>query len=441
MRPSGALVGAAAAVLILAIAGSVWPALALLWKVAAGAAALLASLDFVLALLLPMPELERGVPGTLAIGAWTTVRLRLRNAVPLARRVRIFDDLPAALEAKGMPRELSLPPRAVAEVRYRLRPVMRGAHCIGQAHLQVLSPFGLWWRGGRIGEPRDLRVYPNFAAVKKYALMHVGHRLAMLGLHLRRRRGEGSEFHQLREFREGDSLRQIDWKATSRVRRLISREYQDERDQQVILLLDCGRRMRAMESPADGRGLPLAHFDHVLDAALLLAYVALKEGDAVGLLSFAGHDRWLAPRKGPAALNALLDGVFDLQPSAAATDYLAAAQACLAHHRKRSLVVLLTDLRDEDDESLVPALKLLRQRHRVLLASLRERELDQVLAGPVKDFETALLQGATHQYLAQRRLTFERLAAQGVRGLDLRPDQLPMALVNRYLELKRGGVV
>jgi uncharacterized protein (DUF58 family) len=439
VRPSGSLVAAAAAVLALAIVGSAWPALARLWQVGAGAAALLALLDLGLSLRLPAPGLERRVPGTLPIGAWTTVRLRLRNALPVARRVRIFDDLPPALEAQGMPRDLRLPPRSALELQYRLRPVVRGAHRIGPAHVQIQSLFGLWWRAARIGEPKQLRIHPNFATLKKYALLRVGHRLAMLGVHLRRRRGEGSEFHQLREFREGDSLRQIDWKATSRVRRLVSREYQDERDQQVILLLDCGRRMRALERPEDGHGLPMAHFDHVLDAALLLAYVALKEGDAVGLLSFAGQDRWLAPRKGPGALNALLEGVFDLQPTTAATDYLAAAQSCLAHHRKRSLVVLLTALRDEDDESLLPALELLRRRHRVLLASLRERELDEVLAGPVQDFESALLHGATHQYLLQRRLTFERIAAQGVRGLDLRPEQLPMALVNRYFELKRGG--
>lgn len=441
MRPAGELVGAATGLLVLAVMAAAWPAVAPLWKIVGAALAALALLDLALAFRLPAPALERRMPGTLPIGVWTTVRLRFRNRVPLARRVRIFDDLPAALEHRGLPRELQVPPGGALELRYRLRPTARGRYAVGKAHLEIRSPFGFWWRSQRIGEAQELRVYPNFAAVKKYALLHVGHRLAMLGVHQRRRRGEGSEFHQLREFREGDSLRQIDWKATSRVRRLISREYQDERDQQVLLLLDCGRRMRALEDADDEGGLALAHFDHVLNAALLLAYVALREGDAVGLLSFAGEDRWLPPRKGPAALNALLEGLFDLQPTGSATDYLAAAQGCLARHRKRSLVVLLTDLRDEDDETLVPALKLLHRRHRVLLASLRERELDDVLAGPVKEFESALLHGATHQYLGQRRLTFERLAAQGVRGLDLRPEQLPMALVNRYFELKRSGAV
>jgi uncharacterized protein (DUF58 family) len=426
-------------VLLLAIAGAIWPGLLPLWKIGAGVAALLAVLDAGLAWRLPAPRLERKLSGTLAIGVWTPVRLRLRNTLPLARQVRIFDDLPAELEGQDLPLELVLPPSRALEVSYRLRPLLRGSHTIGPAHLQVGSPFGLWWRAHRIGVAQHLRVHPNFAAVKKYVLLHLHHRLAMMGVHQRRRRGEGSEFHQLRDFREGDSLRQIDWKATARVRRLIAREYQDERDQPVILLLDCGRRMRTLEAAQEG--LALAHFDQVLNAALLLTYVALREGDSVGLISFAGQDRWLPPKKGPAAFKLLLEGVFDLQPTGAATDYLAAAQTCLARQRKRSLVVLLTSLRDEDDETLVPAIKLLRRHHRVLLASLRERELDEVLAGPVKNFEAALLHAATHHYFAQRRATFERLAAQGVRGLDLRPEQLPLALVNRYFELKREGVV
>jgi uncharacterized protein (DUF58 family) len=340
------------------------------------------------------------------------------------------------MEQRGLPQELRLPGRGWGELGYQLRPSQRGAFAFGPAQLRLASPLGLWWKDLFRGAGAPLRVYPNFAAVKKYALLATSHRLAMLGVHQKRRRGEGMEFHQLREYREGDALRQIDWKATSRLTKLISREYQDERDQQVVFLVDCGRRMRAL----DGE---LSHFDHTLNAVLLLAHVALGEGDAVGLLSFAGDpgqgQRWLPPRKGPSTLNLMLDALFDLQPENRATDYLAAAELCLARLKKRALVVLVTNLRDEDDDSLAPALRLLQKRHRVLLASLRERVLEDSLAAPVHDFEGALLHGAVHQYLGQRRAGFDRLAAQGIHALDLLPSQLPLALVNRYLAMKRGG--
>ena len=124
-----------------------------------------------------------------------------------------------------------------------------------------------------------------------------------------------------------------------------------------------------------------------------------------------------------------------------ATDYLAAARAFLTRVRKRSLVILVTNLRDEEDDTLLPALQLLRARHLVLLANLRERSLEQALEDPVVDFDSALLHGAVHEYLDQRRQSFERIHAQGVLSLDVLPEQLSVTLVNRYLALKRGGAL
>jgi uncharacterized protein (DUF58 family) len=185
----------------------------------------------------------------------------------------------------------------------------------------------------------------------------------------------------------------------------------------------------------------VAHFDHVLTALLLLAHVAQRQGDAVGLLTFAGERRWLAPRR-RAGLGPLLAVVHDLQPSLRASDYLEAARDLLARVRKRSLVVLLTDLRDEDEETLAPALRLLRKQHRVILASLREPELDQALRQPVERFEQALRLGAVEAYLAERRKAFARVeaSAAGSTALDVLPAELPVALVNRYLAVKRAGL-
>ena len=140
------------------------------------------------------------------------------------------------------------------------------------------------------GQVQTVRIYPNFSVLTRFAILATDNRLSQIGMLQRRRRGEGLDFHQLREYREGDVQRQIDWKASARMPRLISREYQDERDQQVLLMLDCGRRMAARDDA-------LSHFDHAVNAALLLAYVSLRQGDAVGLLTMSGETRWMAPRK------------------------------------------------------------------------------------------------------------------------------------------------
>ena len=237
----------------------------------------------------------------------------------------------------------------------------------------------------------------------------------------------------MREYREGDTLRQIDWKATARTTRLISREYQDERDQQVVLLIDCGRRLAAQ----DGE---LSHFDHVLNAALLLAYVSLRQGDAVGFMTMSNEPpRYLSPRKSAATVSLMLNRVYDLQPTLLTPDYYAAAVELMLRLKKRALVVILSNLRDEDDDTLLPALRLLGRRHLVLFASLRENLLSRALTARVNSFDRALTHAAAADYLRVRELAFRRFKHSGALCLDVEPEQLPVALVNRYLDIKSGG--
>ena len=435
MTPSRTCVLLLTGWLVFAVLASVWPeTLTAHWKAGGWILLFLVVVDAILLLRSPAMDVVRRIPGTLPIGVWCDVHLRIANGSAWPLKLEVFDGVPHALDVHGMPRRLRLEPGIAADLRYQVKPKERGTHRFEACHLRLTSPLGLWRRNQRGGPEMQVRVFPNFAAVRKYAQLATSHRLSQLGIHKKRRRGEGMEFHQLRDYREGDSLRQIDWKATARMRRLISRDYQDERDQQIVFLLDCGRRMRTR----DGE---LSHFDHTLTAVLLTAYVALREGDATGLLTFAGEERWLPPRKTGAALDELLQTLYDLQPTTGATDYLAAARVFMTRVRKRSLAILVTNLRDEEDDTLVPALQLLRARHLVLLVNLRERALEQALEEPVLDFDSALLHGAVHEYLDQRRKSFERIHAQGVLSLDVLPEQLSVSMVNRYLALKRGGAI
>lgn len=448
MHPSRRLLLACAPWLALGALAVRWPGLLPAWWAVGALTAVAALADALLALRRELPEAGRRVAGSLPLGAWSEVKLRLRNPSDRTMALQVFDHHPGAFDTAGLPRSLDLGPGQWGELRYQVRPLRRGRHAFGPIQAFLASPFRLWTRDLRLGPPQDpaqeVKVYPNFAAVAKYALLATDARLSQLGVLKKRRRGEGLEFHQLREYRVGDSSRQVDWKATSRMRKLISREYQDERDQQVFFLLDCGRRMRALElegGPTAASGL--SHFDHALNAILLLSYVALRQGDAVGLLSFAGEKRFLRPRKSVPTLNRLLNELYDLDATPRAPDYLEAAREAMVRLPKRSLVVVVSNVRDEDDQTLAPALKLLQKRHLVLLASLRERELDAALdpreAEPVHDFNGALRVGALHEYLRHRRAAFDRLKGLGVQTLDVVPSRLATSLVNRYLDLKGSG--
>jgi len=252
-----------------------------------------------------------------------------------------------------------------------------------------------------------------------------------------RRRGEGMEFHQLREYRQGDAQRAVDWKATARSGKLISREYEEEKDQRVLLVVDCGRRMASKDDDVDG----LSHFDHTLNAALLLAHVALRQGDAVGMMTMGGVSRYCEPRKSIGALHALLNHAYDIEPTLAMPDYELAASQLMLRVRRRALVIVLTNLRDEDDATLLPALRLLRARHLVVLASLREAIVSRALTARVDSFERAVTHAAAADYLERRSRVFSRIENAGAITLDVEPARLPIALVNRYLGLKRAGTL
>ncbi|MGE0874581.1 MAG: DUF58 domain-containing protein [Burkholderiales bacterium] len=430
--PAKRLLWIAAALLALAVLASLFPQLRTAWLVVMVLAGLFAAADAVAALRIAPPAALRLVPGSLALGVRHEVGLRFANAVDAPLEVLACDHAPGGTQVEGQPQRVTLAGRGWAEMRYGLRPLARGDLAFGRVELRLASRAGLWQVRRMAGDPGVVRVYPNFAALTRFALLATDHRLSQLGILQRRRRGEGLDFHQLRDYREGDTPRQVDWSATSRIGKLISREYQDERDQQVLLLIDCGRRMAAKDSQ-------LSHFDCVLNAALLLAYVSVRQGDAVGFLTMSGTERWFAPRKTASTVSLILNRVYDLAPTLHTTDYHAAAVSLMQRVKKRALVIVLTNLRDEDDDTLAPALRLLQSRHLVLFASLREAILTRALAARVDSFDRALTHAAAADYLHRRELAFRRLARGGAVCLDVEPEDLPVALVNRYLDIKRSG--
>jgi len=392
----------------------------------------LAVIDAVRLRRLPSPLIERQMPGSLALGRWAQVHLEVAHEFAEPLNIDLFDHVPEGLGFEHLPLAVELQPGHVSRITYRLRPTRRGHLRFEQCEVNLPSPLGLW-SGKRLIKVADqTRVYPDFARLYGGELRAVDNWLSQLGIRQRQRRGQGQEFHQLREFREGDSLRQIDWKATARQRTPIAREYEDERDQQIIFMLDCGRQMRSQDDE-------LTHFDHALNACLLLAYVALRQGDAVGLSTFAvDPPRHVTPVKGSGQLNVLINAVYDLEPTQRPADYQAAASQLLARQKRRALVVLVTNVRDDDDQ-LLSAVKRLSATHRVLVASLREEALDTLRQAPVQTLPEALAYCGTIDFLNHRSQLHERLIAHGVAVMDIRPGELGAELVIRYLDWKRSG--
>jgi uncharacterized protein (DUF58 family) len=387
------------------------------------------------------PSMTRRLPSAFAIGVRKVVTLAIDVEGSLEWRCELYDYADGLLQTVGLPMRLDLPGGKRVEAAYTVIPTRRGEVRFAPADLRIRSRWGLCEVLEKLG-PTDLRrVYPDFAQIARYAWLAGDRRLQEIGIKTYRQRGEGTDFKQLSEYRIGDPVRHIDWKATLRIGKPVIREFQDERDQNVLLLVDCGRRMRAHERHGS---IGTSHFDQVLNAVMLLTHVALDQGDAVGAMTFGtppGEERWFAPRKGASTLNSLMSELYDVQPSATHSDYVSAARHLLSRHSKRALVVIITNFRDEDSDELRQALGLLRSRHLVLMASLRERVIGEILARPASSGADALDLASAHLYEQSRRDAFNRLAARDALMVDAEPERLGVELVNKYHTAKAAGII
>jgi uncharacterized protein (DUF58 family) len=386
----------------------------------------------------PEISVERQLASGLALNQWTEVRLTLHHHFRYPIEVEVYDGINGQVVSEGAHMQVPLQPGQKTTRTYRLRALRRGPLHLETCHVRVPTPLGLGQVSYELPVRSDTKVYPNFAAIAAYTILAAENHTSELGIRPKNRRGQGLDFHQLREFRRGDSLRQVSWKASASRQQLISKEYQDERDQNVILLIDSGRRMRAKDDELD-------HFDHALNASILVSYIALRQGDSVGVMSFGNglgdSQRWISPQKGADRVRVILNGLYDLQVGTSAPDYLAAAERLSQLQRKRSLIVLLTNSRDEEIDELLMAVGLLQKRHLVLVANLREAALDQALHAPIADFDEAATYAGTVAYLQHRTLAHKKLQASGVYAVDCLAKELVPALANIYWEIKRAGVL
>jgi uncharacterized protein (DUF58 family) len=395
------------------------------------AVALLAALDAWLARK-ATARVEREPPRILSVGRPNSVHLHLHFAP--GRRVRITDDLPAELACADLPLQADIPSTGHVTLAYRVTPSRRGLYELGDHHLRWPTPLGLWWRQLRIPARQPVRVYPDVQAVRTYEM------LARQSLENRmvrtvRLRGGENEFEALRDYNRDDDYRAIDWKATARRQRLIAREYQQEQNQSVLCMLDCGRLMTA-----ESQGL--SQLDHALNAALMLAHVAARAGDQVGLLAFDSRVRaYLPPQSGRRAAQRVIAASYDIHAQMVETDFESAYGYLSQHLRKRSLVVLFTEVIDDlSAKSVVRTVRSLGPRHLALCVLFRNDDLDAAAephgTGSEAQASDLYQRAAAAEVIVARDRLVRELQEAGALVLHISPRKLTAGLINRYLRIK-----
>lgn len=429
MFPSRTLVLLMIAPLVLGVAVAadaslVWPMIA-----TDGAIAVAALVDLALGRS-RLVTITRRCDPVFSIGRANRVDVVVRSRARRALTIELVDDLFERAHSPDLPLSVRLPVRGHAELHYHVVPAHRGAYELGDHHVRYRSPLGLWTRQQRIAARQPVRVYPDVQAVRVYEALARADREVELVRAVRRRGGE-SEFECLREYTRDDEYRSIDWKATGRRRKLISRQYQLERNQSIVFALDCGRGM----TPRVGA---LPAFDHALNAALMLGYVAARGGDQVGITTFAEDVRaFVAPTAGAGAVRRLVRGSFDEHPELVETNYSASFLRLGAQLRKRSLVVVFTRIIDDRAAAeLLAVTRSLWPRHLPLVVLLRDAELDELASPETPQVGDLYVAAAAAELLAWRDKLVRELQRAGALVLDVRPEDITPHLVRRYLDVK-----
>jgi uncharacterized protein (DUF58 family) len=327
--------------------------------------------------------------------------------------------------------EVTVRPQQDASVTYHVTPRSRGRFTFGDLYARVTQAPGLSVRQVRIPAAEEVRIYPDLREVARYEVMARRSRLEDMGVHRSRLAGRGAEFERIRDYTPDDEYRQIDWKATARRNRPMTRVYEVERSQNVFLVIDAGRMMA-------GRVGALSKVDYAVNAALMLAHVALKAGDRVGLMIVSDSvDAYLPLGKGAAQFRQCLELLYGVEARLCHVDYRGALEQIAIRCKRRSLVVFFTDLVDEDTSAeLVSYLRLLRPTHLPLCVTLQDEQVVLASRRPTETATQMYQRTVALDLLTERRRVLDSLQRQGAVVLDSAPEELSVGVVNRYLELK-----
>jgi uncharacterized protein (DUF58 family) len=389
-----------------------------------------------------------------ALDSETEIELTVENHGRQIIECRLLDDLPSPMIAQPVTHKLTAFPRVPASIRYRIEPHERGDWETGWLYVRYRSGLGLTECWARAPLIQTVRIYPALRTGEEQQIYLARSRQIDLQLRRAQQRGLGRDFESLREYREGDDLRDICWTATARRGSLVTRQYQTERSQPVWIVLDCGRLMQSRVAlgavpgnsalPVEQKG-PRIHskLDHACTTAVALAQLALFSGDRVGLLAYGqAIQQRLLPGRGAAHLRQLIESLAQVHAEAGEAGHLRATTTLNRLQPRRSLILWVTDLAETAmrPEVIDGAVQLLR-RHVLLFVAMAQPEVESIAQARPGNIEQMFRAAAAQEMATRRELLLVRLHEQGALTLDLNPEQLTSSVLNNYLMVKERAMV
>ncbi len=405
-----------------------------------------AIIDYLTNPLFTSVQVNRVMNTKFSLGAENVVTLHIANRSRHTLKLRIKDDFPTEFLYDTVIHDLEVHTMHEEVISYNLTPMRRGIYQFGDIHIRCWGVIGLVVRQIKISARTEVKVYPNLNAIRQYELLVKRGMLHRMGLKNSRQFGEGTEMERLREYLPDDDFRRIDWNATARHRKPIVTEFETERSQDIVIMLDTGRLM-ASPILLDSLGTTdtemisqktMLKLDYAINTTLMAAYVSILKGDKVGLVAFADKvHQYLAPKQGKKQFLTMLETIYALPVHPVEPDFESAFSYLASKQRKRALIILFTDILDNDSaEGIATYAAQFSKHHLVICVTLTDSGIVELAQQKPSNSRSVYQKAIAERMLQEKHATLEILRRQGVITIDVPAHQLTMAVVNKYLELK-----
>ncbi|MHA6280713.1 DUF58 domain-containing protein [Salinimicrobium sp. CAU 1759] len=379
---------------------------------------------------------ERILPEKFSNSDENPVEVLLRNNYSFKARIEVIDEIPIQFQKRDFSRLLKVPARSSSAFSYSLRPVERGEYLFGDLNVFASTPLQLVRRRKEFGKEQMVKVYPSFIQMKKYDFMAIDRKISQPGLKKIRKIGHTMEFEQIKDYVLGDDVRSINWKATAKQGDLMVNQYQDERSQPVYSVIDTGRTMKM---PFNGLKL----LDYAINSSLAFTNIALKKKDKAGLVTFSNKMEKMLPASSKKAhLNLILESLYNINTRFRDSDFGLLYTHVNRRLPQRSLLLLYTNF--EHLSALhrqMPYLLAIAKKHLLVVIFFENTELEDLISAKAEKASEIFDQTIAEQFSYDKRLMAKELQKYGIQTILTRPEDLTVNTINKYLEIKKRGIL
>jgi len=381
-------------------------------------------------------EAERITTEKLSNGDENPIRVNIKNYYSFPINVKVIDEIPYQFQVRNFEIKKSIKPNSFIDFQYFLKPVTRGEYFFGALNVYVATPLRLVSKRYRFAKDIMVPTYPSFIQLRKYDLIAFSNNLMQYGMKKIRRIGHTMEFEQIKEYTQGDDIRTLNWKATAKKNSLMVNQYQDEKSQNVYMVLDKGRTMKM---PFDGMSL----LDYAINATLVLSNVILKKHDKAGMFSFSKKvENRVVAEKRTSQMNKIMENLYAISTDFFESDYSRLYADIKKNVTQRSLIILYTNFETlEGLHRQLPYLKGIAKNHLLVVVFFQNTELNHIINSKSKNVQEIYDKVIAEKFMFEKKLIANELRKFGIYSVLTQPENLTLDTINKYLEIKARGIL